>query len=136
MNTKYYKRSCDLTSCTSTEGDSSEEQEEEFLSLKTNPLKHKTEMCKNFSEQGRCPYGSKCRFAHGAHELIHVPLRDSFRKRKCNNFLRNGFCPYGLRCQFDHRSDEWERSACLLGLSSMHSLVPRGSKLLCLLGSE
>ena len=43
------KKSYDLTSCASTDGDSSEEREEEISSIKTNPLKHKTELCKNFS---------------------------------------------------------------------------------------
>lgn len=32
---------------------------------KTNVCKYKTEMCKNFSETGFCPYRDKCQFAHG-----------------------------------------------------------------------
>ena len=31
--------------------------------------KYKTELCKTFSETGKCPYGFKCRFAHGKEEL-------------------------------------------------------------------
>lgn len=49
MSHKNKKRSCDLASCGSTEGDSSEEASEEENIQKTNPLKHKTELCKNFS---------------------------------------------------------------------------------------
>ena len=30
-----------------------------------NKTKYKTEMCKNFSEMGYCPYREKCQFAHG-----------------------------------------------------------------------
>ena len=32
---------------------------------KTNIIKYKTEMCKNYSEMGYCPYRDKCQFAHG-----------------------------------------------------------------------
>lgn len=28
-------------------------------------LKYKTELCKKYEEKGLCPYGLKCRFAHG-----------------------------------------------------------------------
>ncbi len=31
--------------------------------------KYKTELCKNFSETGFCPYRKKCKFAHGINEL-------------------------------------------------------------------
>jgi hypothetical protein len=39
MSLKVHKKSCDLVSCGST---STEERDEEMLTLKTNPLKHKT----------------------------------------------------------------------------------------------
>ena len=45
-------------------------QEELPRTLRTNICKYKTEMCKNFSENGYCHYGDKCQFAHGAHELV------------------------------------------------------------------
>ena len=32
--------------------------------------KYKTELCKTFSDTGICPYGDKCRFAHGKEELF------------------------------------------------------------------
>ena len=35
--------------------------------VKTNLCRYKTEMCKNFSENGFCPYTDKCQFAHGYH---------------------------------------------------------------------
>ena len=44
-----------------------EDREEELGTLRTNPMKHKTELCKNFPENGYCPYAKKCRFAHGSH---------------------------------------------------------------------
>eukprot|EP00759_Apiculatamorpha_spiralis_P024295 PhF_6_TR27873/c2_g1_i1/m.40772 len=30
---------------------------------------YKTKMCKNWITTGACPYGFKCQFAHGAHEM-------------------------------------------------------------------
>jgi hypothetical protein len=41
MALKYHKKSYDIISCSSTEGDSAEEEREEEIS-KTNPIKHKT----------------------------------------------------------------------------------------------
>ena len=55
----------DSKSRKSTEEDSSSEGEYEYGYPKTNPAKHKTELCKTFSELGCCPYENKCRFAHG-----------------------------------------------------------------------
>ncbi|MCB0371215.1 MAG: hypothetical protein KDD45_17820, partial [Bdellovibrionales bacterium] len=86
----------------STSTESIEERDEEIAVLKTNPAKHKTELCKNLSETGRCRYNQKCRFAHGAHELVTVPHIRTFRKKKCNGFWQKGCCSYGMRCQFSH----------------------------------
>uniref|UniRef100_A0A6C0AX98 C3H1-type domain-containing protein n=1 Tax=viral metagenome TaxID=1070528 RepID=A0A6C0AX98_9ZZZZ len=37
--------------------------------------KYKTVLCKTFEKTGSCPYGNKCQFAHGIHELrISSPL--------------------------------------------------------------
>lgn len=57
-----------------TECDSSDESEYDLYISKTNPTKHKTELCNTFSELGYCNYGDKCRFAHGKEELVHVCL--------------------------------------------------------------
>lgn len=35
------------------------------LTGKIDKTKFKTEMCKNWIEQGFCRYGNKCQFAHG-----------------------------------------------------------------------
>src|SRR5262245_30181434 len=39
--------------------------------IASNPLieLYKTEMCNNWSKYSNCPYGNKCKFAHGAKEL-------------------------------------------------------------------
>lgn len=70
--------------------------------MRTNPVKHKTELCKNFSELGRCPYGVKCRFAHGDHELVGARVVKTFKKKNCNGYWQKGYCTYGVRCQFGH----------------------------------
>ncbi len=54
-----------LKESASTEDDSCEDREDDFFYCKTNPKKHKTELCKTYSELGYCNYGKKCRFAHG-----------------------------------------------------------------------
>lgn len=66
--------------------------------------KYKTELCKNWIEQGRCNYGKKCRFAHGRHELVekNVKQKIRYRSRQCNTFFTTGMCPYGVRCMFAH----------------------------------
>ena len=115
----------------STEEDSSSEGEYDFYYLKTNPAKHKTELCKTFSELGCCPYEHKCRFAHGKHELVKVNASRGMKNRKCNGFWKNGVCSYGIRCQFGHADVKWETSAALMGLEAVcEPKVPKFSKLL------
>jgi len=55
---------------------------------KTNIIKYKTEICKNYSEMGYCPYRDKCQFAHGEDELHRTgPLpKKAYRTKKCKSF--------------------------------------------------
>jgi butyrate response factor 1 len=64
--------------------------------------KYKTELCKKFEDTGKCPYGFKCRFAHGKEELNSKNTGNNYKKKLCKTFLENGFCPYGSRCSFKH----------------------------------
>lgn len=59
-------------------------------------------MCKNYSEKGFCPYGEKCKFAHGLDELLITDQKTKKKPAKCRNFWKKGFCTYGLRCKFRH----------------------------------
>jgi hypothetical protein len=88
---------------------------------RTNPCKHKTELCKTYSLLGYCNYNEKCRFAHGAEELVRVQAEQGSKSRKCNGFWRKGSCCYGVRCQFGHASLRWEDKCCLLGLETLVS---------------
>jgi hypothetical protein len=111
----------------------SSDQDEEGYCPKTNPLKHKTEMCKTHSELGYCNYSSKCRFAHSRDELVLLPGNRAFRKKKCQSYWVDGCCQYGLRCKFGHANTTWQDSACLLGLQAGHrteQTEQRHSKLL------
>ena len=64
--------------------------------------KYKTELCKKFQSTGFCPYGNKCRFAHGKEELITKIQNANYKKEKCKSFYEKGYCPYGIRCNFQH----------------------------------
>ena len=66
-------------------------------------IKIKTELCRTFQQEGSCPYGDTCAFAHGEGELQkkkHVPSR--YKTKLCQQFHENKYCPYGNRCQFIH----------------------------------
>merc|ERR1719320_1617834 len=66
----------------------------------------KTAICSKWKELGSCPYGEKCRFAHGLRELRKRPKRHKkFNYVTCKNFLE-GCCTYGLRCRFSHDAFE------------------------------
>ncbi len=54
------------TSC----GSSEEDIELATVPSKIDYSKHKTELCRTFSELGYCNYKNKCQFAHGKEELV------------------------------------------------------------------
>ena len=120
-----------------TECDSSEEIQYEPNFSKTNPLKHKTELCKTHSELGYCNYGDKCRFAHGKHELVQVTVNQQLRKRRCNGYWGKGICSYGVRCQFGHQEDRTEDKLILqMGKGFVSTGIKQHSRLLRLLQRE
>lgn len=70
----------------------------------------KTKLCQTYMETGQCPYGDKCTFAHGHHELRRIPMAAvtakpnlTYRKtRLCERFMTTGNCPYGDNCTYAH----------------------------------
>ena len=64
--------------------------------------KYKTELCQKFQTTGKCPYGYKCRFAHGKKELLRKNKSKNYKKLPCKTFYQKGYCPYGSRCNFRH----------------------------------
>lgn len=85
-------------------------------SVKNNKTKYKTELCRNYSEKGWCPYGDKCQYAHGYHDVQMGPCcskKSGYRTRKCKSFWNDGQCSYGKRCQFSHYEPNPISKACL-----------------------
>ena len=63
--------------------------------------KYKTEICKKFQSIGNCPYGNKCRFAHGEQELIMKPKGKIIKKYIANLFSKKGIVLMGQDVIFD-----------------------------------
>ncbi|PNI95017.1 ZFP36 isoform 1 [Pan troglodytes] len=72
----------------------------------TTPSRYKTELCRTFSESGRCRYGAKCQFAHGLGELRQANRHPKYKTELCHKFYLQGRCPYGSRCHFIHNPSE------------------------------
>lgn len=67
-------------------------------------FKEKSELCKKYIEKGSCPYGMKCKFAHGRHELRQNNNQNcKYKTKECSTFFTNQYCKYGERCNFLHR---------------------------------
>ena len=73
--------------------------------------KYKTELCKKYQSTGKCPYGSKCRFAHGKKELISKTKGVNYKKKPCKTFNERGYCPYGSRCSFRHDERQFSETS-------------------------
>lgn len=81
--------------------------------------RYKTELCRQYSENGQCKYGDKCQFAHGVDELKDVKRHPKYKTDFCKTFHSKGFCPYGPRCHFIHELSE--SPELVSGLSSTSS---------------
>lgn len=76
------------------------------ISKQINYSRYKTEMCRQYSENGECKYGDKCQFAHGLGELKDISRHPKYKTDFCKTFHSKGFCPYGPRCHFIHELNE------------------------------
>ena len=93
----------------------------------TEELRYKTEMCKKWVENnGDCPYGFKCRFAHG-HEEVQSKnfINGKYRSKPCFDYHKLLNCVYGDRCMFYHSDREIESR-----LADQAGSIDRYSKLL------
>jgi hypothetical protein len=84
--------------------------------LKNDPhrqAKIKTEMCLNFMKGNKCPFGERCNYAHGEHELKFKTLCEfenhgiiddasTYRIHPCFSHVSTGSCPFGQRCLSIH----------------------------------
>jgi hypothetical protein len=74
--------------------------------------KVKTELCRNFETEKGCPFGDRCNYAHGAHQLKYTKLIDLeraglidveiFRTHACSCWVATGACPFDQRCSGLH----------------------------------
>jgi len=84
--------------------------------------RYKTELCRPFTETGKCKYGDKCQFSHGMKELRILMRHPKYKTEYCRTFHTSnkfffflffqyyfdiinylaGYCPYGPRCHFIH----------------------------------
>jgi hypothetical protein len=87
-------------------------------SSKTTGNRYKTELCRQFNENGECKYGDKCQFAHGLNELKDINRHPKYKTDFCKTFHSKGFCPYGPRCHFIH--DINEKLDNMIGSNSLH----------------
>jgi hypothetical protein len=68
--------------------------------------RYKTELCRPFTETGKCKYGDKCQFSHGTTELRLLMRHPKYKTEYCRTFHTTGYCPYGPRCHFIHDTHE------------------------------
>ena len=97
------------------------------LQGQANP-KYKTTLCKKFSTGQACPYGDKCQFAHGSHELRINPGGQNlipnmgtnnksqtnflnYKIVKCKNWEKDRTCKYGAHCTFAHGDEDLRNKA-------------------------
>lgn len=84
---------------------SGQQQQQQQRAAQANSSRYKTELCRPFEESGKCKYGDKCQFAHGAHELRTLARHPKYKTELCRTFHTIGFCPYGPRCHFIHNAE-------------------------------
>ncbi|XP_054155883.1 mRNA decay activator protein ZFP36-like [Oppia nitens] len=73
------------------------------------PVRYRTEMCKNFVESGVCRFNDRCFYAHALHELRPTTYRHRKHKTQlCRPFHTDGFCEFGARCAFIHSRPDVE----------------------------
>lgn len=68
--------------------------------------RYKTELCRPFTEEGQCKYGSKCQYAHGTHELRPTFRHMKHKTKLCHKYHTTGFCNYGSRCTYIHNEED------------------------------
>ena len=64
----------------------------------------KKEICK-YWESGKCDFGDKCLYAHGASQ-IGEKQGVKAQQERCENYYKFGYCFSGIKCQFSHTQKE------------------------------
>ena len=66
-------------------------------------FRYKVMMCSVFMEQGFCPRGEHCIFAHSKKQLLEAQAKDpNFKTKLCSKWQDDGVCDRGHTCIFAH----------------------------------
>ena len=66
-------------------------------------IKYKTSMCTVFIQEGFCPRGDACGFAHSAKQLLAAQAQDpKYKTSICESWKMNGTCERGNNCIYAH----------------------------------
>merc|ERR1719384_597176 len=89
-------------------------------------IKYKTSMCTVFMEQGFCPRGEACGFAHSAKQLFEAQARDpKYKTAICETWKANGSCDRGSNCIYAHgQSDLRQKSQMPMQNMPMQNISP------------
>ena len=72
--------------------------------IKNFKLNYKTDLCRNWMNDGNCEFENDCAYAHGPHELVNRPppknLNKNYKTKICKQWHEEtpGECTYGEKC--------------------------------------
>jgi len=70
-------------------------------------IKYKTSMCTVFIQEGYCPRGDACGFAHSAKQLLAAQAQDpKYKTSICESWKTNGTCERGNNCIYAHGEND------------------------------
>merc|ERR1711983_248718 len=70
-------------------------------------IKFKTSMCTVFIQEGYCPRGDACGFAHSAKQLLAAQAQDpKYKTAICESWKKNGTCERGNNCIYAHGEND------------------------------
>ena len=94
-------------------------------------IKFKTSMCTVFIQEGYCPRGDACGFAHSAKQLLAAQAQDpKYKTSICESWKTNGTCERGNNCIYAHGENDLrqkqggDRHINMIG-NSMQTMNPR-----------
>merc|ERR1719384_2852105 len=88
-------------------------------------IKYKTSMCTVFMEQGFCPRGETCGFAHSAKQLLEAQARDpKYKTAICEAWKSTGTCDRGSNCIYAHGQSDLRQKTPQMSMSPMTTAYP------------
>jgi len=88
-------------------------------------IKYKTSMCTVFMEQGFCPRGETCGFAHSAKQLLEAQARDpKYKTAICEAWKSTGTCDRGSNCIYAHGQSDLRQKTPQMSMPPMTTAYP------------